>query len=165
MNNPPHDWSKFHLRININAPLQIILDAWTSQENLEKWFLSKAEYTDPSGHLRPRSSMIEVGDTYRWEWHAADDVAEGKVLSIDPSKSVSFSFMGCTVQVRVFEEGGDNMLEVLQSDIGIDESSKVSYHLGCTRGWTFYMANLKSVLEGGLDLRNRNDKVKDVVNC
>jgi hypothetical protein len=32
-------------------------------------------------------------------------------------------------------------------------------------GWTFYLANLKSVLEGGLDLRNKNARLQRLVNA
>lgn len=165
MKKSSHDWSKFTLRININAPIKSILEAWMSQDNLEKWFLSSAVYSDFTGSTRSRNENIKVGDTYTWRWHAADDVAKGEVLSIDPLKSLSFTFLSCIVRVKVFEEAGDHILEVEQSQIGTDESSIVSNHLGCTRGWTFYMTNLKSVLEGGLDLRNRNEGIKNVVNC
>jgi hypothetical protein len=30
----------------------------------------------------------------------------------------------------------------------------------CQLGWTFYLANLKSVIEGGVDLRNKNVDLK-----
>ena len=32
---------------------------------------------------------------------------------------------------------------------GYDDASRANYHLGCLTGWTFYLANLKSILEGG----------------
>jgi hypothetical protein len=31
------------------------------------------------------------------------------------------------------------------------------------KGWIFYMINLKSVLEGGLDMRNRKVELKNVL--
>ena len=46
--------------------------------------------------------------------------------------------------------------------IGPDE--KLRLYIGCGEGWTFYLANLKSMLEGGIDLRNKNDKIKGVIN-
>ena len=39
-----------------------------------------------------------------------------------------------------------------------------SIYVDCSYGWTFFLANLKSVLEGGIDLRNRNVDIKNVVN-
>ncbi|MNF09593.1 hypothetical protein D3C80_2102910 [compost metagenome] len=61
------------------------------------------------------------------------------------------------------QEEGETVVEITQSEIPTDERSKVYYHLGCSEGWTFYLANLKSVAEGGLDLRNKNEKIKRVV--
>lgn len=40
----------------------------------------------------------------------------------------------------------------------------INYHIGCTKGWNFYLTNLKSLLEGGIDLRNRNKGLKEVIN-
>ena len=37
--------------------------------------------------------------------------------------------------------------------------------MGCLEGWTFYLTNLKSVIEGGLDLRNKNLDIKGVINA
>jgi hypothetical protein len=36
--------------------------------------------------------------------------------------------------------------------------------VGCGEGWTFYLTNLKSILEGGVDLRNKEMKLKNVIN-
>jgi hypothetical protein len=36
--------------------------------------------------------------------------------------------------------------------------------MGCLGGWTFYLANLKSYLEGGVDLRNKNLALNNMVN-
>jgi len=52
-----------------------------------------------------------------------------------------------------------------QENIPTDEKAKVSWHLGCATGWTFYLTNLKSILEGGLDLRNKDELLTNVVNA
>lgn len=54
-------------------------------------------------------------------------------------------------------------MELVQAKIPTDEISKVRLHLGCQNGWTFYLTNLKSIMEGGLDLRNKNVNIKRVV--
>jgi len=35
--------------------------------------------------------------------------------------------------------------------------------VGCGEGWTFYLANLNSYLQGGIDLRNKNEKIQGVI--
>jgi hypothetical protein len=39
------------------------------------------------------------------------------------------------------------------------------YFIECGSGWSFYLVNLKSILEGGPDLRNKNPDVKHVINA
>ena len=51
-----------------------------------------------------------------------------------------------------------------RSNIPTDDKSKKDIRLGCYEGWSFYMVNLKSIYEGGLDLRNMNDQLKGVIN-
>ena len=79
---------------------------------------------------------------------------------------LEFSF-GATMKVRiqVKTENGENIVELQQYDIPTDDQSKINFHISCAEGWVFYLANLKSVLEGGIDLRNKNENIKKVVNA
>lgn len=47
--------------------------------------------------------------------------------------------------------------------MGIEANVSWGHELGL-EGWTFYLTNLKSILEGGFNLRNKNNKLGDVVN-
>jgi hypothetical protein len=62
------------------------------------------------------------------------------------------------------EERGHMIVELVQTEIPTDDRGKHYWHLGCKTGWTFYLANLKSLFEGGVDLRNRDEGLKNVVN-
>jgi len=44
-----------------------------------------------------------------------------------------------------------------------DDEAGVKHFVEDSRGWIFYLTNLKSVLEGGLDLRNRKVELKNVI--
>lgn len=160
------DWSKFTVRIDVRASKEAIYEAWTSQEMLELWFLRLAEFTTPGGVVRGRFEKIQKGDTYKWLWHGyGDDTAEhGTVLEADGDVfKFSFGKAGvCAVNVKEVE--GENIVELVQSEIPTDDTGKRQFHVGCSGGWTFYLANLKSMLEGGIDLRNRNEKLKGMIN-
>ncbi len=79
---------------------------------------------------------------------------------------IRFSFAGtCIVTLTLKKEQNETIVELEQQDLPLDETARVNYHLGCMTGWTFYMANLKSILEGGLDLRNKNEKIRKVINA
>ncbi|RZK15239.1 MAG: SRPBCC domain-containing protein, partial [Pedobacter sp.] len=54
--------------------------------------------------------------------------------------------------------------ELTQKNIPTDENSKRNIRLGCHNGWSFYLINLKSVFEGGLDLRNKDNRFKPMLN-
>jgi uncharacterized protein YndB with AHSA1/START domain len=158
------DWSKFNRRINIAKDESQIFNYWISQEKIERWFLSKAEFIDKNGKVKDRNREIEKGDRYVWIWHGSDDVAEGEILENNGKDFLEFTFLGCIVSVKVQIENSENVIELTQRSIALDEKSRMRDYVGCSGGWTFYLANLKSILEGGIDLRNRNNDLVDVIN-
>ena len=88
------------------------------------------------------------------------------MLEVNGKDLLRFTFAGsCVVTVTVKIESGETIVELQQENIPLDEDARVHYHLGCLTGWTFYLANLKSVLEGGIDLRNKNKEIQKVVNA
>ncbi len=161
-----HDWSKFHLRIDIKAPVEKVYQAWATRDGLENWFLRVAEFTKPGGDGRDRQIAVEAGDIFKWHWHGWDDktVENGKILEANSKDLLRFTFGGCEVRVVVKTEESETICELWQTGIPTDEKSKVGIHLSCSVGWTLYLANLKSMLEGGPDLRNRNVALKNMVN-
>jgi len=46
-----------------------------------------------------------------------------------------------------------------------DVNEQQYFYVECGKGWTFYMANLKSILEGGHELRNKNINLHQVINA
>lgn len=164
---PLYNWCQFTLRIPVKADVEIIYRNWTTRQGLEYWFLRKAEFKKPEGSLRTDNESVQVGDTYEWLWHGwCDEVREkGSVLDMNGTDHFKFSFgKAGEVTVKLLQEDDENIVELTQDNIPTDEEGIINYHIGCTKGWNFYLTNLKSVLEGGIDLRNRNEKLKDVLN-
>jgi uncharacterized protein YndB with AHSA1/START domain len=165
---PDYDWSKFTKRINVKASAEDIYHAWATQEGLENWFLRLAEFSTADGEQREPHQYIQKNDRYKWLWHGWPDetVEKDLILEANGRDLLRFGFAGtCTVTVQIKEELDETVIELTQENIPLDEASKVNYHVGCMEGWTFYLANLKSMLEGGLDLRNKNVKLRQVVNA
>jgi Uncharacterized conserved protein len=161
-----HDWSKFHLRIPIKAHPRKIFDALTTPSGLESWFLKKAIFHSSDGKVRNNTERIAVGDTYEWYWHGwSDEVAEkGVIFKLINEENLQFKFGNAgKVTFTLKEEEGENLLILEQTEIPTDENSRINYYLGCSKGWLFYLTNLKSILEGGLDLRNKKVELKDVI--
>ena len=161
------DWSKFSLKIYINAPMKKVYDAWTTRNHLENWFLRKAEFKLPDGTIRADNDEILKGDTYEWMWHGHPDttVEHGVVTEANGKDQFQFIFGGAgTVSVQLKDLGDATEMILTQNHIPTDEQGKMNYHVGCSTGWTFYFANIKSILEGGLDLRNKNPSYLNVIN-
>ena len=162
-----HDWSKFVLKININAPVKAIYDAWTIPEQLEQWFVREAVFSRSNNTARERFLPILKGDTYTWRWHGhGDEVHEkGEVLLANEIDKLQFSFTaGGIVTVDIGETMGETIVMLTQEKIPTDDKGRMNYYVGCYGGGTFYLANLKSYMEGGIDLRNKNVAFSNMVN-
>ncbi len=162
------NWKQFTKRIPIHAPAKSIYDAWTTQQGLESWFLRLAQFTSTDGTLRSKNTPIEKGDTYKWLWFGYDDnvVEEREILFANGWDKIQFSFSGgCVVTVTVTQEEGETICELTQEMPMEDLNVQQGFYIDCGNGWAFYLVNLKSVLEGGVDLRNKNVQLKEVVNA
>ncbi len=164
----PPSWSTFSRRIPVNASIEKLYAAWATQAGLEQWFLRQAVFTSPEGTLRGREELVQASDRFLWLWHGwSDDHPEKKeILAANDKDFFQFSFSGnCIVSVEITTEQNVNFVNLTQSKIPENLDPKENLHVACSNGWTFYLTNLKSVLEGGLDLRNRDLTIQNVVNA
>ena len=53
----------------------------------------------------------------------------------------------------------------MNAPVTVPDDTDLRIFLECGEGWAFYLTNLKSHLEGGIDLRNRNERITGVVNA
>ena len=159
-------FSQFRLRININTTIENVYHAWATSAGLEKWFLRKALFNDSQGISRDKNALLQAGDTYEWYWHGYSDevVEKGKVNLANDKDKFQFTFsLGCPVDISIYKEYGETIVALVESDLPVDDTNILKHYVGDSRGWIFYLTNLKSVLEGGLDLRNKNENLTDVI--
>lgn len=164
----PFNWGRFVTRININAPVSALYESWATRAGMERWFLRFSEFKSKEGNLRKDNEPVATGDTYTWRWHGwSDETTEyGEILDCNGENMVRFSFGqagNCTVTIKT--EMDETIVELLQENIPETAEGKHYWHLGCKTGWTFYLANLKSMMEGGIDLRNKNEQLTRMINC
>jgi hypothetical protein len=166
-NPPAYNWSRFVERIDIKTEKKRIYDALTTPGGLEKWFLRKANFISTDGKKRNADQPVQKGDSYEWYWYGWDDsMAEtGTVIEMNGADLFKFSFgKAGDVSFTIKTEENETIFELVQENIPVDESSRSNFHVGCLKGWAFYVTNLKSILEGGIDLRNRNVALRNMVN-
>jgi len=148
-----HDWSYFKRGLFINAPVQKVFDAWIYSEQVETWFLKTCKYFDSSGKERAKKEALQTGDTYEWHWHNWDGSQKGSVTNVNHANHIlEFGFIDNTnpCRVEVKEWHGKTLLMLTQSNIPTDDKNKREVHEGCSSGWSFWIVNLKSWLEGGV---------------
>jgi len=160
------DWSRFTVRINVNASIEKLYWCWATKEGIEYWFLRRSDYKKADGSLCSNTDFVERRSSYSWWWHGYPDevVEHGEILDCNGQDLFQFRFGDAGIcTVKIYEQEGENFVELVQDKIPTDEKSKQNWHIGCKTGWTFYMTNLKSLLEGGIDLRNKNEKIQNVI--
>ena len=164
----PHSWAIFTKRITINAPLDEVYRAWATPGGLERWFLRKATFRSVEGKARDENALVQKGDAFTWHWHGHPDsvVEKREVISANDKDKVQFTFSGGCLVTVVLKPIGDGVVvcALTQENIPFDDNPQTSLFVGCGEGWTFYLANLKSYLEGGIDLRNKNPTITHVIN-
>lgn len=163
MNN--FDWTSFTKRIAVKAALADIYKAWTVPADLEEWFLERADFRTASGAPPERNQPVPGGTQYDWYWYLDNNPLQGKILEANGKDFIQFTFEGNSlVDVSLSTLDEYVLIELRHYNIPLDDHSKQYIRLGCSSGWAFYLHNLKSVYEGGIDLRNKDPKLGVMIN-
>lgn len=151
-------WTSFKVTGDYETSIPVLYAAWSTSQDIEKWFLRTANFYSNDGRKRRRDEPVSAGDTYRWFWHGwGDDVFEdGKILEANGTDLIKFTFTGgCIVSINLKKINEVSVVTLVQENIPEETDPSKNLFVHCQTGWTFYMANLKSVTEGGVDLRNK----------
>ena len=161
MSDTQYDWTRFERRIFINAQPEKVFRAWAAPGEIVRWFIAKAECHSPDGDLRAPTEIVKAGDSYFWEWHQ-DLRTQGTILEVVENEKLGFTFgdkepgseekIIVTVEV-VPEDEGVTLLRLVQENMADTPQAHVSWHMQCNLGWSFFMTNLKGLLEYRVDLR------------
>ena len=159
------DWTSFSRKIAVKSTVQLIYDAWTKSSEIEKWFLLISSFHSPDGQLLNPDKSVSKGDSYKWSWYLYDGIEGGKITEANGTDHLQFTFAGnCLVDIELKQQDEYVIVLLTQKNIPTDNMSKKNIRLGCDRGWSFFLLNLKSFYENGIDLRNRNPEFKGMVN-
>lgn len=157
-------WDTLSLAIFVDAPLDVVDWHWATEAGITRWFIVDASYRSP-GTEAPRAptDRIQAGDRYVWTWNNGVE-EQGTVEFCESEGHYVFTFgEGTRVDVRLSDQAGRTLVELTQSTEAIDDERYAVYR-DCLQGWTFYLANLKSMMEGGIDLRESNPNRTGLVN-
>ena len=152
----------FKLIGDYNTDIRSLYEAWATTAGIEKWFLRKANFYTVPRHTREPHEFIKKEDTYDWYWHGYNDQVfeSGQILESNGTDFLKFTFSGRSeVSINLQTRNGVSIVELTQQYIPAEEDPTKNLYIQCQKGWIFYLANLKSVLEGGVDLRNKKLEV------
>ncbi len=155
-------WTSFKVAGDYNIDIRSLYEAWATAEGLEKWFLRKADFFTIPRRLREPGEFILKEDIYEWYWHGYGDenFEKGEILEANGTDFIKFTFSGGSiVSVNIQSRNGISLIELTQENIPEESDPAKNLFVQCQVGWTFYLANLKSVIEGGIDLRNKKLEV------
>jgi len=159
------NWESFTKKIAVKSSITKLYNAWTVPNELKKWFLSKALFYKPNGETVIPSQNVQQNYTYEWSWFLYDVIEKGEIKQANGRDFLQFTFAGnCLVDIKLTQVNEVVIVELTQSNIPTDNQSKRGIRLGCDSGWSFFLVNLKSVYEGGIDLRNKDAKLKGMLN-
>ncbi len=166
MTNDTNEWRHFTRRVYIDADPAKLYNAWATSDGLKKWFLQNASYYSPGGSERSGSSSADAGDTYEWKWFGFDLISKGKIEEANGKDHLKFTFGTDeeVVTIDIKSNNGRTIVELLQSNLQTEPEDRKRVYLGCIIAWTYHLANLKSVYEGGLDLREHNPDIDNLIN-
>ncbi len=168
-----YDWTSFTVRVNIkNTTIEKVYAMWATISGMEQWFLRMCAYKKEETVWLGAFDKVIEGALFSWYWHGwPDTVSEkGKIIIANGIDNLQFTFgqpgaenMLC--EVKIYTEQNEIICELKQSNIPVDEKGKSYFHIGSLTGFTFYLTNLKSIMEGGIDLRNKNEALKNIMTC
>jgi uncharacterized protein YndB with AHSA1/START domain len=160
---PFRRYRQFTKRIYVKASLDAVYKAWATAGGLARWFPRQAKYSSPEGRSLGTTGLAEEGGRYWMGWPGGVE-EEGTVLETDPHGRFSFTFgKDIIVTVTLSKTLRGTLVEVVQQNKRKDEEN-LQVTLEYTNGWTFYLTNLKSVLEHSADLREARPDVDSLVN-
>jgi uncharacterized protein YndB with AHSA1/START domain len=133
-------------------PPNRVFAALTEPKALAGWFVEKADVT------------LEKGATFRLTWPGGYTMT-GRVRSVRPPSRLGLSWIDQFEGGKVFEtevrfdlrrRGKGTLLTV--SHRGFKKGKRwVALYGSIQSGWAYYLTNLRSVLEHGVDLRSSQD--------
>ncbi len=124
----------------IQASPERVFRALTEKDELERWFLVKAEID-----LRP-------GGALRFDWGSGMSNV-GRIISLDPPYRLSYSWEALepsptTITFELTAENDGTLLRLVHTGIGEGEDWD-RYYTSVKGGWNAHLANLATWLETG----------------
>ena len=135
------------LRVTVSSDAVSVFGYLSNPRKLELWFPDKA-IIDP-----------RLGGQYHFRWTGSEDMWSGVVTEFISGNTLGFTWQPpnesvvTNVRFKLFPQGGETAVELSHSGFLSSEALEKA-----VASWTFYLQNLKSVIEQGVDKREQMRK-------
>ncbi|MCA9933827.1 MAG: SRPBCC domain-containing protein [Ardenticatenaceae bacterium] len=132
--------------VTVQAPAAAVYHAFTNQTALTQWLCNNAQVS------------AQVGDTLFLTWNQSNYYAVGEFTKLKENKRIAFTWRGrgepgeTAVQIKLEETDDATHITLKHKQIGKGNGWKFT-RKQIDEGWSSSLANLKQVLETGLDRR------------
>ena len=154
MNN--YHWDRFYLHLYYQVRPEVLYRAWATPDGLASFFVSDCIGLR-DGEKIDSNSFFAVGDRFEFLWDDSSNTA-GEFLEVNKEQfETVFSFgKNSKIRIRIKKDDKGSLLELKHFNIVGTPEEQHRFQLDCRVGWTYYMTNLRSVLESNIDLRDKN---------
>ncbi len=151
----PVVWTSFRLYVAIDAEPDRIFQSWATSAGMEGFFVEMMAIRDQDGKLLKPDETADAGCQYVWRWDSGA-LIKGEFLDVVPGREIGFTFGEYKVRIRVFPGKTGTILELYQYDMEDTEHNRMHLHTNCRAAWVYFLTVLKTLLEHGVDGRDRS---------
>jgi uncharacterized protein YndB with AHSA1/START domain len=149
----PVDWTQFDLHVSIAAEPERTLEAWSTSDGMEAFFVEMMCITNPDGVLRGGNEPARAGDRFLWRWPTGRYI-RGEYLPTENENEIRFTFGESKVCISARPYRNGTLLRLRQFEIPDHEEARMHVHVNCRAAWVYFLTVLKVLLEKGVDGRD-----------
>ena len=155
---------EFSHGILLKADREKVFEYISTGSGLSKWFIGSADYFYNDKSIRLGNEIAKRGDSYLWKWLKKDLELKGFITESDGSSEFGFTFgASFFVKIKISESAGRTKLVLRQCYQESAAENEFGF-INCCVCWVFFLTNLKSVIEHGIDLRETEAESEMLVN-
>ena len=150
--------------IFLDAPVEKVYEYAATPSGIIKWFIGKAKYYYKDQNIRLGNDLVMKGDSFLWSWLNKDLELKGIVTEALENKSFQFTFSPLYIVTLDFYPGKERTKLTLTQQYQDSAVKNDFNYINCCTCWVFFLTNLKSVIENGIDLREKEVNDEMLVN-
>jgi uncharacterized protein YndB with AHSA1/START domain len=149
-----NDWTTFDLYVAIDAKPSTIMNSWSTINGMESFFVQMMRITGPDSAELDPDAKARPGDRFVWRWDSGRRIA-GEYLQTEARNEVRFTFGESKVSIMARPYKTGSLLRLRQYDIPDTEQARMHIYGNCRAAWVYFLTVLKTLLEHGIDARDK----------